>query len=71
MKTVCKPFKLFHSKWEIELRYQGQLKLPTPRMTKHWFMLYFSPSALGAPACDDLSAFEKNFKEDMRFIYIM
>ena len=33
-ETVCKPFTLFHSKWETKLRYQGQLNHPTPRMTK-------------------------------------
>ena len=34
VETVCKPFTLFHSKWETKLRYQGQLNHPTPRMTK-------------------------------------
>ena len=33
-ETVCKPFTLFHSKWETKLRYQGQLNQPTPRVTK-------------------------------------
>ena len=33
VETVCKPFTLFHSKWETKLRYQGQLNHPTPRMT--------------------------------------
>ena len=32
------------------------------RMAKNLFMLYFNPYALGAPASDDLSVFEK--KED-------
>ena len=32
-------------------------------MAKNLFMLYFNPYALGAPASDDLSVFEK--KEDM------
>ena len=36
VETVCKPFTLFHSKWETKLRYQGQLNHPTPRMTKKW-----------------------------------
>ena len=34
-------------------------------MAKNLFMLYFNPYALGAPAPDDLSVFEK--KEDMLF----
>ena len=34
VEIVCKPFTLFHSKWETKLRYQGQLNHPTPRMTK-------------------------------------
>ena len=33
VETICKPFTLFHSKWETKLRYQGQLNHPTPRMT--------------------------------------
>ena len=33
VETVCKPFTLFHSKWETKLRYQGKLNHPTPRMT--------------------------------------
>ena len=40
----------------------GSIKHPTPRMAKNLFMLYFNPYALGAPASDDLSVFEK--KED-------
>ena len=36
VETVCKPFTLFHSKWDTKLRYQGQLNHPTPRMTKKW-----------------------------------
>ena len=30
VETVCKPFQLFHKKWEPEFRYtmQGQLKHP-------------------------------------------
>ena len=36
VETVCKPFTLFHSKWETKLRYQGQLNHPTPRMMKKW-----------------------------------
>ena len=43
----------------------GSIKHPTP--AKNWFMLYFSPSALGAPASDDLSAFKKN--ENMLFCH--
>ena len=35
VETVCKPFTLFHSKWETKLRYQSQLNHPTPRMTKN------------------------------------
>ena len=34
VETVCKPFTLFHSKWETKLRYQDQLNHPTPRMTR-------------------------------------
>ena len=30
------------------------IKQPTPRMAKNLFMLYFHPSALGAPAPDDI-----------------
>ena len=69
VETVCKPFTLFHSKWETKLRYQGQLNHPTPRMTKKMIMLYFTPCALGAPASDDLSVFEK--KEDMLFFHFI
>ena len=36
-------------------------------MAKNLFMLYFNPYALGAPASDDLSVFEK--KEDMLFFH--
>ena len=43
------------------------IKHPTPRMAKNLFMLYFNPYALGAPASDDLSVFEK--KEDMLFFH--
>ena len=50
---------------EIKLRYQGQLNHPTPRMTNKNIILYFTPCALGAPASDDLSVFEK--KDDMLF----
>ena len=39
VETVCKPFTLFHSKWETKLRDQGQLNHPTPRMTKKSIML--------------------------------
>ena len=39
----------------------GSIKHPTP------FMLYFNPYAVGAPASDDLSVFER--KEDMRFFH--
>ena len=49
---------------ETKLRYQGH---PTPRMTKTIIMLYFTPCALGAPASDDISVFEK--KEDMLFFH--
>ena len=60
METACKLFKMFYSKWETDLRYYiGSIKHPTPRMAKNLFMLYFNPSALGAPASDDLSVFEK------------
>ena len=45
----------------------GPIKHPTPRMAKNLFMLYFKPYALGAPASDDLSVFEK--KEDMLFFH--
>ena len=45
----------------------GSIKHPTPRMAKNLFMLYFNPYALGAPASDDLSVFEK--KEDMLFFH--
>ena len=69
VETVCKPFTLFHSKWETKLRYQGQLNHPTPRMTKKMIMLYFTPCALGGPASDDLSVFEK--KEDMLFFHFI
>ena len=37
----------------------GSTEHPTPRMAKNLFMLYFNPFALGAPASDDLSVFEK------------
>ena len=40
----------------------GSIKHPTPRMVKNLFMSYLNPYALGAPASDDLSVFEK--KED-------
>ena len=30
VETVCKPFTLFHSKWETKLLYQGQLNYITP-----------------------------------------
>ena len=69
VETVCQPFTLFHSKWETKLRYRGQLNHPTARMTKKNIMLYFSPCALGAPASDDLSVFEK--KEDMLFFHFI
>ena len=36
-------------------------------MAKNLFMLYFNPYALGAPASDNLSVFEK--KEDMLFFH--
>ena len=45
----------------------GSIKHPTPRMAKNLFMLNFNPYALGAPASDDLSVFEK--KEDMLFFH--
>ena len=45
----------------------GSIKHPTPRIAKNLFMLYFNPYALGAPASDDLSVFEK--KEDMLFFH--
>ena len=45
----------------------GSIKHPTPRMAKNLFMLYFNPYALGAPASDDLSVFEK--EEDMLFFH--
>ena len=30
VETVCKPFTLFHSKWETKFRYQGQLNHHPP-----------------------------------------
>ena len=43
----------------------GSIKHPTPyRMAKNVFMSYFNPYALGAPASDVLSVFEK--KEDKK-----
>ena len=45
----------------------GSIKHPTPGMAKNLFMLYFNPFALGSPASDDLSVFEK--KEDMIFFH--
>ena len=45
----------------------GSIKHPTPRMAKNLFMSYFNPYALGAPASDDLSVFEK--KEDILFFH--
>ena len=68
VETLCKPFTLCHSKWETKLRYQGQLNHPTPRMTKKMIMLYFMPCALGAPASDDLSVFEKKARICYSFI---
>ena len=47
----------------------GSIKHPTPRMAKKLFMLYFNPYALGAPASDDLSVFEK--KEDICYSFIL
>ena len=38
-------------------------------MAKNLFMLYFNPNALGAPASDDLSIFEK--KEDICYSFIL
>ena len=38
-------------------------------MAKNLFMLYFNPYALGAPASDDLSVFEK--KEDICYSFIL
>ena len=48
VETVCKPFTLFHSKWETKLRYQGQLNHPTPRMTKNYYVVFY-PMCLGRP----------------------
>ena len=45
----------------------GPIKHPIPRMAKNLLMLYFNPYALGAPASDDLSVFEK--KEDTLFFH--
>ena len=66
---IVEPLTLFHSKWETILRYQDQLNHPTPRMTNKIIMLYFTQCALGAPASDDLSVFEK--KEDMLFFHFI
>ena len=38
-------------------------------MAKNLFMLYFNPYALGAPASDDLSVFEK--KEDAILLFYL
>ena len=48
-KLSGKPSKLFHSKWETEFRYQGQLKHPTPRMTKQNDYVVFYPMCPGRP----------------------
>ena len=49
VETVCKPFTLFHSKWETKLWYQGQLNHPTPRMTETNYYVVFYPMCLGRP----------------------
>ena len=52
VETVCKPFTLFHSKWEFtKLRYQGQLNHPTPRMTNKISIIvcYILPHVPWAP----------------------
>ena len=64
VETVCKPFTLFHSKWETKLRYQGQLNHPTPRMTNK-LLCCILPHVPWAPLHPTISVFEK--KEDVLF----
>ena len=46
----------------------GSIKHPIPyRMAKNLFVSYFDPCALGAPASDDLSVFER--REDVLFFH--
>ena len=64
VETVCKPFTLFHSKWETKLRYLGQLNHPTPRMTKK-LLCCILPHVPWAPLHPTISPSLK--KEDMLF----
>ena len=47
VENVCKPFTLFHSKWETKLRYQGQLNHPIPIGWRKNYYVVFYPMCLG------------------------
>ena len=52
-----------------QITISGSIKSPQPQGDEKMNMLYFTQCALGAPAADDLSVFEK--KEDMLFFHFM
>ena len=54
VETVCKPFTLFHSKWETKLRYQSQLHHPILGWRKNYYVVFY-PMCLGRPCIPTIS----------------
>ena len=52
-----------------QITISGSIKSPHPKDDEQMIMLYFTACALGAPASNDISVFEK--KEDMRFFHFI